>query len=66
MEAYRKAAELAEISRKDTPEATQLLAVPGGNYAVLGKTDESLDLSRQAKALAPENPNVLFTAGVGF
>jgi tetratricopeptide (TPR) repeat protein len=66
MEAYRKAIELAEASRKDTPEDPQLLARLGGYYAAIGQSTQSLPLLRQAVALAPDDPNVLFTAGEGY
>jgi tetratricopeptide (TPR) repeat protein len=66
MEAYRKAIELAEISRKETPEDAHLLADLGGYYAEVGEPDRALSLLRQAVALAPEDPNVLFLAGDGY
>jgi tetratricopeptide (TPR) repeat protein len=66
MEAYRKAIELAEASRKDTPEDPQLLARLGGYYAAISQSTQSLPLLRQAVALAPDDPNVLFTAGEGY
>jgi serine/threonine protein kinase/Tfp pilus assembly protein PilF len=66
METYRKAIELAESFRKETPNDPLLLATLGGYYAVTGQTDRSLPLLRQAVALAPDNPDVLFRVGEGY
>jgi eukaryotic-like serine/threonine-protein kinase len=66
LEAYHKAVELAEVRRKETPEDPLLLAVLGGYYAAVGDADHSLPLLRQAVALAPNNPDVLFRAGEGY
>jgi tetratricopeptide (TPR) repeat protein len=66
MKAYAKAIELAEVSRKDTPEDARLLANLGGYYAEIGRSDRSLPLLRQAVALAPSNPSVLYGAGDGY
>jgi len=63
IETYRKAIELAEGSRRETPNDPLLLASLGGYYAVTGQSDRSLPLLRQAVALAPKNPDVLFRAG---
>jgi len=65
METYKRAIELAEISRKETPGDSRLLADLGGYYAVTGQTDKSLPLLRQAIALAPDDPDTLFAAGDG-
>jgi len=66
MESYGKAIELAEASRKQTPEDPQLLVTLGGYYASIGRSDRSLPLIRQAVALAPNDPDVLFRAGEGL
>ena len=66
VDAFRKAVELAEIARKETPEDPILLAALGGYYAFLGQDGLSLPLLRQAVTLAPENPDVLFLAGDGY
>jgi serine/threonine protein kinase/Flp pilus assembly protein TadD len=66
METYKKAIELAENSRKETPDDPELLARLGGYYAFNGQSDRSLKLLRQAVALAPNNPNILFVAGDGY
>ncbi len=66
IEAYHKAIELAEVTRKETPDDPLLLAVLGGYYAAVGDGDHALPLLRQAVALAPDNPDVLFRAGEGY
>jgi len=66
METYKKAIELAEISRKETPGDARLLADLGGYYAFTGETDKSLPLLRQAISIAPDDPDTLFTAGDGY
>jgi tetratricopeptide (TPR) repeat protein len=66
MDAYRKAIELAEVARKETPADAQLLANLGGYYAEIGQSARSLPLLRQAVARAPGNPSVLYGAGDGY
>jgi tetratricopeptide (TPR) repeat protein len=66
MESYRKAIELAEVARKETPQDATLLASLGGYYAAIGQSERSLPLLHQAVALAPDDPNVLFDAGDGL
>jgi serine/threonine protein kinase/Flp pilus assembly protein TadD len=66
VEAYRKAIELAEVARKETPNDSFLLAELGSYYAYIGDADRSLPLLRQAVTLAPEDPSVLFSAGDGY
>ncbi len=66
IEAYRKAIELAEETRKDTPADPLLLSVLGGYYTAVGDAEHSLPLLRQAVALAPDNPDVLFRVGEGY
>jgi serine/threonine-protein kinase len=66
MRAYRRAIELAENSRKETPDSAQLIVDLGAYYADTGQADRSLPLLRQAIALAPSNPSVLFRAGDGY
>ncbi len=61
-----KAIELGEVARKETPADAQLLENLGGYYAETGRPDRSLPLLRQAIALAPNNPSVLFGAGDGY
>ncbi len=66
VEAYRKAIELAEVARKETPQDPLLLATLGGYYAFVGQAAQSLAFLRQAITLAPEDPSVLFFAGDGY
>ncbi len=66
LEAYRKAVQLAETARKQTPRDTLLLANLGDYYAFLGNRDQSTALLRQAVALDPDNPDVLFIAGDAY
>jgi serine/threonine protein kinase/Tfp pilus assembly protein PilF len=66
IKAYRKAIDLAEVRRKETPEDPLLLAGLGGYYAAVADRDHSLPLLRQAVALAPDNPDVLFLSGEGY
>jgi tetratricopeptide (TPR) repeat protein len=65
-EAYKKAIELAEVSRKETPENSELLATLGGYYAEVGQSDRSFPILRQAVALAPNDPDVLLRAGDAY
>jgi tetratricopeptide (TPR) repeat protein len=66
MDAYKKAIELAEASRKETPGDPDLLATLGNYYASVGQSGRSLPLLQQSVALSPNNPNVLFRAGEGY
>jgi tetratricopeptide (TPR) repeat protein len=66
METYRRAIELAESSRKETPDDPLLLVTLGAYYADVGQSGRSLPLLRQSIALAPDNPDVLFRAGEGY
>jgi Flp pilus assembly protein TadD len=66
VEAYRKAIELAEVARKETPNDSFLLAELGSYYAYIDDVERSLPLLRQAVTLAPEDPTVLFSAGDGY
>jgi tetratricopeptide (TPR) repeat protein len=66
VEAYRKAIELAEVARKETPNDSFLLAELGSYYAYIDDVERSLPLLRQAVTLAPEDPNVLFATGEGY
>ncbi len=66
IEAYRKTIELAEVTLKETPNDPLLLSALGGYYAAVGDGDHALPLLRQAVALAPDNPDVLFRTGEGY
>lgn len=64
-ETYLKAISLAEELRKQR-KRPGLLADLGGFYAAVGNEPQSAPLLRQAAALAPEDPAVLYEAAVGF
>jgi len=66
VETYKKAIDLAEAARKETPQDPILLAGLGGYYAFVGRTNQSLALLRQAVTLAPDDPTVLYFAGDGY
>ncbi|MGH9606763.1 MAG: protein kinase domain-containing protein [Terracidiphilus sp.] len=66
IDTYRKAIQLAEAARKETPDDPQLLAELGDYYASIGQADRSLPLLGQAAVLAPEDPSVLFVTGDGY
>jgi tetratricopeptide (TPR) repeat protein/tRNA A-37 threonylcarbamoyl transferase component Bud32 len=63
---YQKAIDLAEEDRKKSPEDAALLSRLGSYYATLNDSGKSLPLLRQAAALEPDNPQVLFRAGEGY
>lgn len=65
-ENYLKAIALAEDERKKKPDDANLLAQLGSYYATIGRADESLPLLRQAAALEPDNPQVLYRAAEGY
>jgi tetratricopeptide (TPR) repeat protein len=61
-----KAIELAEEERKVTPNDPRLLAALADYYADSKRGDKSLPLLREAVALAPDNPDILFFAAEGY
>jgi tetratricopeptide (TPR) repeat protein/tRNA A-37 threonylcarbamoyl transferase component Bud32 len=65
-EAYRKAIALSADLRKQTPHDPDLLADVGGYYAAIGMEDDSVRLLKQAAALAPDKPDVLYQVAVGY
>ena len=65
-EAYSRAISLAEDLRKQRKNQPGLLADLGGFYAALGNESQGAPLLRQAAALAPDDPAVLYEAAVGF
>lgn len=65
-DSYLKAVEVAEADRQKSPEDATLLANLGSYYATLDMPDKSVPLLRQAAALEPDNPQVLFRAGEGY
>ncbi len=66
MATYAKAIELAEAARNKMPGDSFLLVTLGGYYAVVGKEELSTPLLREALALDPDNPDVLYKAGEGY
>jgi len=66
VEAYRKAIELAEVARKETPQDAVLLATLGGYYAFVDEGNRAVSLLRQALALSPDSPTVLFDTADGY
>jgi serine/threonine protein kinase/Flp pilus assembly protein TadD len=65
-ETYRKAIALSADLRKQTPNDPDLLADVGGYYAAIGMDHESVRLLKQAAALAPDKPGVLYLVAVGY
>lgn len=65
-ETYRKAISLSTDLRKQTPNDPYLLADVGGYYAAIGMEHESVPLLKQAAALAPDKPEVLYQVAVGY
>ncbi len=63
---YLKAIGLAEGERKKRPDDATLLAHLGSYYATIGVAEKSLPLLRQAAALEPENPQVLYRVAEGY
>ncbi len=64
--AYLDAIALAETFRTDRPKDALLLARLGSFYASIGDSAKSLPLLRQALALDPESPQVLYKAGEAY
>lgn len=65
-DAYLKAISLAEELRKSNPKDASLLAQLGSYYATVGMGEKSVPLLRQAAALAPDDPQVLYRAAEGY
>jgi tetratricopeptide (TPR) repeat protein len=65
-ETYRKAISLNADLRRLTPNDPFLLADAGGYYAAIGMEHESVPLLKQAAALAPDKPEVLYEVAVGY
>jgi tetratricopeptide (TPR) repeat protein len=62
----QKAVTLAADLLKSTPRDEYLLADVGSYYAALGMEKEALPRLRQAAALAPTTPEVLYQVAVGY
>jgi len=65
-ETYLKAIALAADLRKETPKDSYLLADVGSYYAAVGMESESVPLLKQAAALAPDSPEVLYQVAIGY
>ena len=65
-ENYLRAIVLAEEERKKKPDDATLLAQLGSYYATIDMADQSLPLLRQAAALEPDDPQVLYRAAEGY
>lgn len=65
-EAARRAADLAEAERARTPRNARLLVNLGGYYALLALPEKSVPLLRQAIALDPDNPDIVYRAGESY
>jgi eukaryotic-like serine/threonine-protein kinase len=65
-ETYRKAISLSADLQKQTPNDPYLLADVGGYYAAIGMDRESEPLLKQAAALAPDKPDVLYQVAVAY
>jgi serine/threonine protein kinase/tetratricopeptide (TPR) repeat protein len=65
-ESYLKAILLAEEIRQNNPKDATILSMLGSYYATVQMPDKSLPLLRQAVALAPEDPQVLFHTAEGY
>jgi tetratricopeptide (TPR) repeat protein len=63
---YLKAIALAEDARKGRPNDVTLLSQLGTYYARVEMPDKSVPLLRQAAALAPDDPLILYRVGDGF
>ncbi len=64
--AYSTAIGLAEKALRERPKDAEVLASLGNYYAALNDTAKSLPLLRQAVALDPKSPSVLFQALEGY
>jgi serine/threonine protein kinase/Flp pilus assembly protein TadD len=65
-DAYVKAIALAEDVRSSRPKDTTVVSLLGVYYARLGMSEKSVPLMRQAAALAPDDPSVLYRLAEGY
>ena len=63
LEAYRRAADLAEKQRALTPRDPRVLSSLAGYYAILGNKERALASVREALEIAPENARIAYFAG---
>jgi serine/threonine-protein kinase len=65
-EAYLKAISVGEAVRNDRPKDAVLLGGLGVYYAAVGDAENGIRALRQATALAPSHPEVLYRAAEGY
>jgi tetratricopeptide (TPR) repeat protein len=65
-EMYLKAIEVAERLRSQSPKDPTLLSSLGSYYATVHMEEKSLPLLRQAAALDPDDPQVLYRVAEGY
>ena len=63
---FQKAIDLAENYRKSRPTDARVIADLASYYASVGNSEKSIPLAKQALALEPENPQILFRAGESY
>ena len=63
---YVKAISLAEEARKQRPNDATLISFLGYYYSEIGTENKSLPLLRQALALAPDDPQVMYRVAQGY
>jgi eukaryotic-like serine/threonine-protein kinase len=63
MQAYRKAAELANAQQSKSPDDPRLAVLLAGYYASSGQGEKSPVLIRKALALSPDDPKIAYRAG---
>ena len=65
-ETYRQAISLAEATRVSEPNNASVITDLAVYYAALGDAGKSVPMLRQASALEPENPQILYRVGEGY
>jgi len=65
-DAYRKTISLAEEVRKTRPKDATLLSQLGSWYASANAPEQSVPLLRQAAALAPDDPQIMYRVGGAY
>jgi serine/threonine protein kinase len=65
-ETYLKAIQFANARQQETPKDLSLLVDRGVLYAAVGMEKESIPLLRQAAAIAPDRPEILFQVGAAY
>jgi serine/threonine-protein kinase len=65
-QAFRNSIKLGEAARAKSSQDTDILVALAKGYALVGNSERSLILIRQALAIAPDNPAVKYQAGVAY